>query len=88
MNGGPVPGRFGFITMATTILVAPFIALLIRVEAGLFVMALALAAGSFLLGEARNAAPVRIRPWLRLGVLVNLTLAAACVVFAAWLLAR
>ena len=72
--------------MAMAILIAPFIAMLIRVEAGLFVMALALAAGSFLLGEGLSVAPIRIRPWLRIGVLVNVTLAAACLALAVWLL--
>ncbi len=87
MNGGAGPGRFGSIIMAVAILAAPFIALLIRVEAGLIVMALALSAGSLLLREAHGAAPTHIRRWLQLGMLVNVTLAVACVVLAAWLLA-
>ncbi len=86
MNGGPGFGRSGSIIMAMAILIAPFIAMLIRVEAGLIVMALALGAGSFLLREALGAAPAHIRRWLHVGMLVNVTLAAACVVLAAWLL--
>ena len=72
--------------MGMAILVAPFIAMLFRVEAGLIVMALALGTGSVMLRDVLGVVPVRIHRWLRLGMVVNLALAAACVGFAVWLL--
>lgn len=72
--------------MSMAILAAPFIALLFRVEAGLIVMAFALAAGSLLLREVLGVTPMPSRHWIRLGMLVNLALAAACVGLTAWLL--
>ena len=84
MHEKPVPGRLGVIILGTAILAAPFIALLYRTEAGLLVMALALASGSPLLRDALAAAPEGIRRWLRLGILVNLVLAGACCGFAVW----
>jgi len=73
------------ILLAAAILVAPFIALLFRIEAGLVVMAIALGAGSFLLAGALAATPAEYHRWLRLGIGVNLVLAAACTGLAAWL---
>jgi len=70
------------------ILAAPFIAWLFRAEAGLFLMALALAAGSFVLADALDATPEPGHRWLRLGIGVNLALAAACVAVAVGLLLR
>lgn len=69
-------------------LAAPFIALLFRTEAGLFVMAVTLGAGSFLLADALDGAPKQVHRWLRLGVGINLALAAACIGLAVWLLLR
>ena len=86
MDGKPVPGRSVTIILAIAILAAPFIATLILVEAGLIVMAFALGAGAFLLSGAIDVVPVHIRPWLRLGIVVNVTLAVACFILAAWLL--
>lgn len=86
MQRGPVPGRSGTVILALAILVAPFIAWLVRAEAGLIVMALALASGTLLLRDALDTAPHRIRRWLRLGILVNLALAVACGSLAVWLL--
>ena len=51
-------------------------------------MALALGAGSYLLAGALDATPGHIHRWLRLGIGVNLTLAAACVALAIWLVLR
>ena len=85
MNGQPGKGRTTALMMAMAILVAPFIAMLIRVEAGLIVMALALGVGSLLLREVLDTVPVRTHRWLRLGMLVNVALAAACVGLAVWL---
>jgi uncharacterized metal-binding protein len=82
---GPFLGRQ---ILATAILVAPFIAWLFRAEAGLFVMAVALGAGSFLLADALDAMPKQIHRWLRWAIGVNLTLAAACMALAIWLLLR
>jgi hypothetical protein len=85
MNGQPDKGRPTAVIMAMAILVAPFIAMLIRVEAGLIIMALALGAGTLLLYDVLDAAPVRTQRWLRSGMLVNIALAAACVALAVWL---
>ena len=74
--------------LTAAILAAPFIAWVYRTEAGLVVMALALGAGSFVLAGARDASPGHIRRWIRLGIGVNLTLAAACFALAIWLLLR
>jgi hypothetical protein len=78
--------RAPFLTAA--ILAAPFIAWLFRTEAGLIVMATALSAGSFLLADALDATPGQVQRWLRLGIGVNLALAAACVALAVWLVLR
>jgi hypothetical protein len=78
--------RAAFLTAA--ILAAPFIAWLFRTEAGLVVMAMALCAGSSLLAGALGATPGQFHRWLRLGIGVNLALAAACVALAVWLLLR
>jgi len=74
--------------MAASMLAAPFIALLFRTEAGLVVMALALGAGSFLLADVLAATPGQFHRGLRIGVGVNLALAAACVALAVWMLLR
>ena len=86
MNGGPYKGRTTAFVMAMAVLIAPFIAMLIRIEAGLIVMALALGAGALLLRDVLGAVPVRVHQWLRLGMVVNVALAAACVGLAVWLL--
>ena len=74
--------------LAAAILAAPFIALLFRTEAGLVVMAVALSAGSFLIADSLGATPGQFHRWLRLGIAVNLALAAACVALAVLLLLR
>jgi len=74
--------------LAAAVLAAPFIALLFRTEAGLVVMAVALGAGSFLLAGALQGTPRQAHRRLRLGISVNLTLAAACIGLALWLLLR
>ena len=79
-------GRLRAVLLTMAILAAPFIAWLYRAEAGLVVMAVALSAGSFLLTDALAATPRQVRPWLRLGIGVNLALAAACIALAIWLL--
>jgi hypothetical protein len=76
----------GRLVLATAILAAPFIAWLYRAEAGLVVMGLALVAGSFLLAGALDSVPEQMQRWLRLGIGVNVALAAACVALALWLL--
>ena len=72
--------RVAFLTVA--IMVAPFIAFLFRTEAGLVVMAVALSAGSFLLADALGVTHGKYHRWLRLGIGVNLALAAACTALA------
>jgi hypothetical protein len=81
-------GRRRAVFLAAAILVAPFVALLFRTEAGLVVMAVALGAGSFLLADAVHGTPTWVHRWLRLGIGVNLALAAACIGLAVWLLLR
>ena len=88
MSEGPFLGRLRTAFLATAILAAPFIAWVFRAEAGLVVMAVALSAGSFLLADALGATPGQIHRWVRLGIGVNLALAAACVAIALWLLVR
>ena len=83
-----MPGRSGAIILGMAVLAVPCIALVYRAEAGLVVMACALAAGSFLLRDALDAAPSGVHRWLRLAILVNLALAMACVGLAAWLLLK
>jgi hypothetical protein len=74
--------------LAAAILAAPFIALLFRTEVGLFVMAVALGAGSYLLAGALPGAPEQVHRWLRLAIGINLALATACIGIAVWLLLR
>jgi hypothetical protein len=81
-------GRPRTAILAAAILAAPFIAWLVRTEAGLVVMAMALSAGSFLLGDALGATHRQFHNWLRVGIGVNLALAAACLALAVWLLLR
>ena len=88
MSKGSDLGRLRAAVLAAAMLAAPFIALLFRTEAGLVVMALALGAGSFLLADVLAATPGQFRRWLRIGIGVNLALAAACVALAVWLLLR
>ena len=88
MSKGPSLGRLRAAFLAAAILAAPFIALLFRTEAGLVVMAVALSAASFLLADALGSTPQQFHRWLRLGIVVNLTLAAACIALAVWLLLR
>jgi hypothetical protein len=51
-------------------------------------MAVALSAGSLLLADALGATPGQFHRWLRLGISVNLALAAGCIALAVWLLLR
>jgi uncharacterized metal-binding protein len=74
--------------LGAAILAAPFIALLFRTEAGLVIMAVALSAGSFLLADALRMTHGQFHRWLRLGIGVNLALAAACIALAVLLLLR
>jgi uncharacterized metal-binding protein len=76
------------LVLTAAILAAPFIAWVYRAEAGLVVMALALSAGSFVLAGALDTSPGHMRRWIRLGIGVNLTLAAASLALATWLLLR
>ena len=76
------------LVLTAAILAAPFIAWVHRAEAGLVVMALALSAGSFVLAGALDTSPGHMRRWIRLGIGVNLTLAAVCLALATWLLLR
>ena len=88
MRRGRDNARLGAWLATGAIFVAPFIALLYRAEAGLIVMALALGAVSLVLHDAMDAAPYDTRRWLRLLVVVNVLLLAACLLAAGWLVAR
>lgn len=81
------PGRLVFIIASLAILLAPFIALLYAPEAGLAVMAVALALTAFLVRDALVTAG-ESRPRFTLLVAVNLVLALACVLALIVLLAR
>ena len=81
-------GRPGAVLGSVAILAAPFIAWLFSAEGGLLLMAIALATGSFVLAGALDATPGHIHRWLRLGIGVNLALAAACAAFAIGMLLR
>ncbi len=85
MPDAGVPHRAGRILAAGAIVIAPFIAFLFRVEAGLLMMAVALGATSFLLHDAVDAVPPRNRRWIRLILAFNLLLALVCGVVALWL---
>jgi hypothetical protein len=67
--------------------VAPFIALAFRVEAGLAVMSVALVATAILLRDALGVAP-GTRRWVRVAIAIDIALAAACVGLMITLLAR
>ena len=88
MSKGSNLGRLQAGLLGAAILAAPFIALLFRTEAGLVGMAVALSAGSLLLADALGATPGQFHRWLRLGISVNLALAAGCIALAVWLLLR
>lgn len=88
MHDDPNESRLVRAGLAAAMFLAPFLAFLYRVEAGLGLMAVALGATSFLLWEALGDVPARVRPRLRVLIGVNLTLALVCLGAAAWLLLR
>jgi hypothetical protein len=83
---GPFSGRVGITVLAAAVIAAPFIALVYSAEAGLAVMAAALAATTVLLREALALVETPAQRWLRLAMAVNLSLAAACVALLIWLI--
>jgi hypothetical protein len=74
------------VALTLAIFVAPFVALVYSVAAGLAVMAAALGVSSFLLHDALAVIPRAWRRRLRVAIAVDLALAAACVVAIVWLL--
>jgi uncharacterized membrane protein len=66
---------------AGAMVIAPFIALLYDVNAGLIVMALGLLATAYLSFESMKTAEPQLRARLRTVVIINLALAAALVIF-------
>jgi hypothetical protein len=80
--------RLGVVALSVAIFIAPFIALLLLPEAGLIVMAVALAAMTMLLHDAAPTFPQPVRRWARVATVVNSGLALACLGLAIWLLAR
>jgi hypothetical protein len=65
--------------LAGSMLVAPFLALLYRAEAGLAAMVAALLATAFLLREVYASTSGNKRQWVRLAIAVDLSLAITCV---------
>ncbi len=74
--------------LAGGIVVAPFLALLYDLDAGLAVMALALAATAFLSREAARTGGASVRRRLLVVAAVNGALALVCLVVLAFLIAR
>ena len=88
MQGMPFSRWIATIGLSLAIFVAPFLALLFSLEAGLGLMAAALLAMTYLLREAAaNAAP-GARERLHLVVWLDLVLAAACIGAVVWLALR
>jgi hypothetical protein len=79
MRQNPIPERVVAAVLAGSMLVAPFIALLYRAEAGLAAMVAALLATAFLLREVDASTAGNKRQWVRLAIALNLSLAIACV---------
>jgi hypothetical protein len=77
-----------FIVCATAIILAPFLALLWSVEAGLTLMTVALTACGLLLKGATAGAPQRAHRWIQVVIAANLVLAGACAVALVFLLTR
>jgi hypothetical protein len=80
--------RLTYIACAAAIILAPFLALLWSVEAGLALMAIALTACGLLLHGAKAEAPQRLQSLIRAVVMANLALAGACAVALVYLLTR
>lgn len=80
MNAGERRPGCASIVCAIAIFVSPFLALLFSVNAGLALMTIALFATAFLLREALAGAPETTHGLLRLLLIVNASLAAACAV--------
>ena len=79
MRHGTPPSRIVPFLLALAIFVAPFLGLLINVEIGLGLTAIALTATGFLLREAIAGAPEGARRSLRWVVALNGVLAIACI---------
>ncbi len=79
------PRRIATLALSLAVFVAPFLALLFSLEAGLGLMAAALLALTYLLREAAASAVPEARARIRLIVKFNLTLAAACIGAIVWL---
>lgn len=77
-RGAEWAGRVGIAILAAAMLVAPFLALAYRREAGLVVMAAALIATAALLRDALSAATGRAHRLLLVAIAVNVVLALAC----------
>lgn len=77
-----------FIACAAAIILAPFLALLWSVEAGVALTAFALTACGLLLRGAMAGAPQETHRWIRIVVVINLVLAVACAVALIYLLSR
>jgi hypothetical protein len=72
--------------LTIAIFAAPFLALLYGLASGLVVMAAGLVAASYLLRNAGATTWLTARGWLRAALIVNLTLAFACLLAAVWLI--
>lgn len=78
MHAGDRRRQFVSAVCAIAIFVSPFLALLFSVKAGLTLMSIALLASAFLVREAMAGAPEATHRLLRILVVVNVSLAAAC----------
>jgi hypothetical protein len=88
MPGRTAPGRLATAFLAGAMIVAPFVALLFRVEAGLAVMAAALIATAYLLREVLAEAGPEARWWVRAAIGVDLALAVVCLALVFALIVR
>jgi hypothetical protein len=88
MPGEDMPRRTATIGLTVAIFISPFLALLFNPVAGLGLMAAALIATALLLREAAADVHQSVRNRLRILVGINLTLAVACLLAAAWLMTQ
>jgi hypothetical protein len=88
VSGRTAPGGIATAILAGAMIVAPFVALLFRAEAGLAVMAAALIATAFLLREVLAVTAPGARRWVRAAIGVDLALAAICLALVVALIVR
>jgi hypothetical protein len=80
MSDRPDLRRSIAVALSVPVIVAPFLALAFRVEAGLGVMAIGLVAVALLVREAMAIVPESAERWLRALFAANVMLAGACLI--------